>query len=229
MALKMYDLCGKDKSRRFSPFCWRIKMALAHKGLETEFIPWRFTEKETISQTNQGLVPVLVDGDRWLHDSWNIALYLDQQYPQKPLMGGEQAKALTQFARYWVDSQLSGIILKLVVNDIPGKLDAEDAEYFITSREQRLGQSLEAFAGDSEKNLKQLHATLLPARLTLKKQLFLCGDHPAYADYTLFSVFQWARSVSTTPLLDDPQDSLYLWRERMLDLYDGLARRAPAA
>ena len=29
-------------------------------------------------------VPVLVDGDRTLHDSWNIAEYLDEAYPDLP-------------------------------------------------------------------------------------------------------------------------------------------------
>ncbi len=33
MAITMYDLAGADPNRRFSPFCWRTKMALAHKGL----------------------------------------------------------------------------------------------------------------------------------------------------------------------------------------------------
>jgi hypothetical protein len=32
MAIKLYDLAGAKSERRFSPFCWRTKMALAHKG-----------------------------------------------------------------------------------------------------------------------------------------------------------------------------------------------------
>ena len=55
MQLKMYDLCGADKDRRFSPFCWRIKMALAHKGLDTEFIPWKFTDKEALAPTREAM------------------------------------------------------------------------------------------------------------------------------------------------------------------------------
>ena len=33
MAITLYDLAGADEHRRFSPYCWRTKMALAHKGL----------------------------------------------------------------------------------------------------------------------------------------------------------------------------------------------------
>ena len=46
MTLKLFELCGADPERVFSPFCWRIRMALAHKGLEAETVPWRFTEKD---------------------------------------------------------------------------------------------------------------------------------------------------------------------------------------
>lgn len=31
-------------------------------------------------------VPVLIDGDQTLHDSWRIAEYLDSQYPDLPLL-----------------------------------------------------------------------------------------------------------------------------------------------
>ena len=44
-AIRMYDLAGADPARRFSPYCWRIRMALAHKNLSVETIPWRYCDK----------------------------------------------------------------------------------------------------------------------------------------------------------------------------------------
>ncbi|HZT50556.1 MAG TPA: glutathione S-transferase N-terminal domain-containing protein, partial [Stellaceae bacterium] len=79
--LQLYDLAAAEPDRRFSPYCWRARMALAHKGLEVETIPWRFTEKERLAPTGQGRVPVLVDGERWVWDSWAIAEYLEDRYP----------------------------------------------------------------------------------------------------------------------------------------------------
>ena len=32
MGLQLYDLAGAEPERRFSPYCWRIKLALMHKG-----------------------------------------------------------------------------------------------------------------------------------------------------------------------------------------------------
>ena len=46
MTLKLFELVGTDEARPFSPFCWRTRMALAHKGLSAQTIPWCFTEKE---------------------------------------------------------------------------------------------------------------------------------------------------------------------------------------
>ena len=59
----MHDLAAADPSLRFSPFCWRAKLALAHKGLAVETVPWRFTDKAAIAFSGQKRVPVIRDGD----------------------------------------------------------------------------------------------------------------------------------------------------------------------
>src|SRR5688500_15636125 len=102
MTLQLYDLAAAEDDRRFSPPGWRAEMARRHKGLEFEAIPWRFTDKDLIAFSGQGLVPVLVDGDRTINDSWNIALYLEEAYPQRPgLFEGAQSRALTEFFAQW--------------------------------------------------------------------------------------------------------------------------------
>ena len=59
MTIVMHDLAGADPALRFSPFCWRIRMALAQKGLAVETIPWRLTEKDVLAFSGQGRVPVI--------------------------------------------------------------------------------------------------------------------------------------------------------------------------
>src|SRR6266436_5385349 len=73
MPLKLFELVGTDEARPFSPFCWRTRMALAHKGLSAQSIPWRFTEKDAIAPHNSEKVPVLIDGETAIVDSWAIA------------------------------------------------------------------------------------------------------------------------------------------------------------
>src|SRR6266851_4796296 len=62
MPLKLFELVGTDEQRPFSPFCWRTRMALAHKGLSAESIPWCFTEKDAIAPHKSEKVPVLIGG-----------------------------------------------------------------------------------------------------------------------------------------------------------------------
>src|SRR3954468_23890121 len=86
--IKLYDLAGAEEDRRFSPYCWRTKMALKHKGLEFETVTWRFTEKEDIPPHGATTVPVLLDQGQAIYDSWTIAEYLEQAYPSRPAIFG---------------------------------------------------------------------------------------------------------------------------------------------
>jgi glutathione S-transferase len=227
MPLTMYDLAGAEAERRFSPFCWRAKMALAHKGLAVETVPWRFTEKDQLPQPNQGRVPVIVDGNRVVHDSTAIADYLEEHYPDRPsLFGDDIGRALTRFVQNWTETVLQVGLVRLVVLDIHRHSHPKDQPYFRSSREERFGTTLEEVVKDREARLPALRASLDPLRRTVERQDFISGTAPAYPDYIVFGAFQWARAISDFEVLaaDDP---VRAWRGRMLDLFDGLARRAP--
>lgn len=227
MSRVLYDLAGADPALRFSPFCWRTRMALAHKDLTVETIPWRFTETDRIAFSGQGLVPVLVDGDRTLHDFWAIAEYLEDAYPHRPsLFGGPEAQAVTRFVNGWTDSILHPWIARMVVRDVLDCLAAEDAGYFRASREARFATTLEAFVAPREASLTAFRKDLQPVRLALRGQAFLAGEAPAYADYIVFGAFMWARAVSPFRLLE-ADDPVHAWRGRMLAMFDGLAANAP--
>lgn len=227
MTIVLYDLAGAEDDRRFSPFCWRIRMALAHKGLDVETRPIRFTEKELIAETGQGRVPVIVDRGRWLHESWDIACYLEDTYPDTPsLFGGEAGRAGALFINDWVNRTVHGALFPLIVHDVYLHLADKDKDYFRTSREKRLGTTLENFCADRYAKVDRFRQALAPARAVVAVESFLAGAAPAYTDYLLFGAFQWARCISDFPLLEH-DDPLHAWRDRMLDLFGGLARQAP--
>src|ERR1700751_2967784 len=109
MTITMYDLAGAEPNRRFSPFCWGARMALAHKGLAVETVPWGFTEKEKLPQPNAGRVPVIVDGGTVVHDSTAIADYLEEHYPARQSMfGGETGRAVARFGQHSTHTVLQG-------------------------------------------------------------------------------------------------------------------------
>ena len=229
MTLKLYDLAGADPQIRFSPYCWRTKMALAHKGLTVETIPWRFTEKAAIAFSGQERVPVLLDGDKTVTDSWTIALYLDETYPDRPaLFDSAEARAAGFFIKRWSETQLHPALVRLIIADIVQILEPADQDYFRQSREAALGMGLEDYCRDREANLKALDACLVPLRSSLKVTGFLGGEAPNFADYTVFGAFQWARCSARGGLLAD-DDPVALWFETLSGLHGGLAADAPRA
>lgn len=227
MARELFELAGTDPRRRFSPFCWRSRMALAHKGLDAECIPWRFTETAAIGFSGQDKVPVLVDGDRVVSDSWRIAEYLEEAYPDQPSLFGGAPQAV-RFIACWADATLNAQLVRLIVSDIPQWLGETERAYFRASREARFGMPLEAVTEGREDRLPAFRTVLQPLRMMLRGQPFLAGEAPNYGDYAVFGGFQWARVVSPLRLLE-PDDPVHAWCERMLDLFGGLARQAPAA
>jgi glutathione S-transferase len=227
MTLKLFELVGTDVGRPFSPFCWRTRMALAHKGLSAETIPWCFTEKDAIAPSKSEKVPVLLDGENSIVDSWVIANYLEDRYPDRPsLFGGPGGRAMGRMINWWGDIAVVGGMFPLIVADIPGHLKPVDAAYFRKSREARFGKPLEEVVASRDKAVEGFRRALDPMRLTLKTQPFLGGEAPNYADYIVFGAFQWARVVSPFKLLAE-EDPVYAWRERLLDAFDGMARKSP--
>ncbi len=226
MARQLLELCGTDPARRFSPFCWRSRMALAHKGLDAEVVPWRFTENATLAALGGKTVPILVDGDATLTDSWDIAVYLDQHYPAAPTLFQGPSETY-RFIAAWTDTVLSAGVARLIVSDILPLLSETACAYFKESREKRFGMPLDQVTAEREARLPEFRASLAPLRRALGMQAFLGGAAPDYADYIVFGSFMWARVVSPLRLLE-ADDAVEAWRGRMLELFGGLARAVPA-
>lgn len=224
----MYDLAGADPELRFSPYCWRTRFALAHKGLPVETIPWRFTETDALGFSGQGRVPVIKDGDQVVFDSWSIAEYLEDSYSGPALFGGAPGRAHARFVNAWADSVLVGGIARFIVRDLLDVIDPRDRAYFRSSREQRFGQTLEAVQAGREERLTAFRESLLPVRLVLRKQQWLGGAAPSYADFIVAGTLMWPRCGSRFALLaaDDP---IEVWFLRVIELYGGLGLTAKRA
>lgn len=224
-AIRLYDLAGAQDELRISPFCWRIRMALAHKHLEYETLPWRLVEKDRIVHSNAITVPVIVDGARVVGDSWRIAEYLDATYPDRPLFESEQAKSYCRWIHHWTERVLHPLIVPLILEDVLRGLHPKDVDYFVRTREEAYGKPIGEICDRSADALARLTAATSFVRRTLRDSQFLAGEAPAYGDYVLFGALQWARCCSPYELIQDG-DPMALWFDRMLDLYDGLGRKA---
>ena len=92
--IKLYDF-------KSSPNCQRVKVVLAEKNLPYEIVPidLRAQEQKTpdyLKMNPYGKVPVLTDDATVLYESCVINEYLEEKYPNPPLMPkepGQKAKA----------------------------------------------------------------------------------------------------------------------------------------
>ena len=88
--IKLYDF-------KSSPNCQRVKVVLAEKNLPYEIVPIDLTKKEQktpeyLKMNPYGKVPVLTDDSTVLYESLVINEYLDEKYPNPPLMPKDLAK-----------------------------------------------------------------------------------------------------------------------------------------
>lgn len=228
MSITLYDLAGADPELRFSPYCWRTRFALAHKGLPVETVPWRFTDTAAIGFSGQGKVPVIQDDGKVVSDSWAIAQYLEEQAPTPTLFGGTTGRAHAAFINAWADAVLVLGIARFILRDLFDVIDPKDRDYFRTSREARFGKSLEALQEGREDRLAAFRDSLLPVRLVLKRQEWLGGAAPSYADHIIAGTLMWPWCASRFELLQS-NDPVAVWHSRVLDLYGGLGRSAKRA
>ncbi len=99
--IKLYDFLP-------CPFGQKIRIILAEKGLSYELVQIDFAQGEQrkpdfLRLNPFGRVPVLVDEDTTVYDSTIIAEYLEDEYPEPPLLPAVGASALRARARTWED------------------------------------------------------------------------------------------------------------------------------
>ena len=225
--LKLYEVAGEDVAFRPSPYCWRTRMALAHKGLAFEPVPWRAVEKDRIAKSGGGTVPVLVDGNRWIRESWDIALHLEAAYADAPaLFDGEGDRTKARFIDAWTTNLVHPLIAQAVLLDQFPLLAAKDRAYYRARTKRKFGITIEDLCRDPDGAIARLRDTLAPLQQTLTHDAYLGGSRPRYGDYIVFGAFQWARVVSRRRLVDD-DSPLHRWFQDLLATFDGFAAAQP--
>lgn len=228
MTILLYDLVGADEKRPYSPHCWKTAMCLAHKGLDYTTVPTRFLEVPAVEGGISTTVPVIRDGDKVIADSFAIAVYLEETYPDRPsLFRGKGGEAMARFIERWSQTQLHPFLGSAALLEIHRRQDNQNAIYFRESREKRYGKTIEEVSADRDGHLEAFRKRLEPLRSMLEYQPFIGGQTPLYPDYIVFGALQWVRVMSAYAFIESG-DVVAKWFERCLDLHDGLGRRVAA-
>jgi glutathione S-transferase len=221
--ITLYDL-QLSTGATISPFVWATKYALAHKGFEIETVPGGFTGIMERTGGKSERLPAIVDDGEWVLDSWGIVEYLDEKYPDRPmLIPHESVGQLTRLMDAWLWPTAMGPWMRCYCKDYRDLSLPQDHEYVTTTRENMLGMTLEEMQSGREERLPKISAAIEPLRTTLREKPWLGGSTPNYADYRALAAFLFTASVATTPALaaDDP---IRDWVDRGFDLYGGLGR-----
>lgn len=208
-----------------SPYVWRTKYALLHKGFEVDIVPGGFTGILERTGGRSDRLPVIVDDGTYVLDSLEIAEYLDTAYPDRPpLFPCPRYKPALRFVDGWVWRTVIECWFDNYIADYHDLCLDEDKEYVRRTREPFVGnRKLEDVQSGREERLPLLPSKLEPLRELLSETPWLGGDQPDYTDYSALAIFAWLASIATTPPLtsDDP---LRDWIDRGFDLFGGIAR-----
>ena len=223
--ITLYDL-QLASGCTISPFVWRTKYALAHKGFDLDIVPGGFTGILERTGGRSERVPVISDNGEWLFESWVLAEHLEEKYPERPMLcEGPSMKVLTKFIDGWLWRTAIGPWFRCYILDYHDLSLPQDQDYVRWSREQWFlgGQKLEEVQAGREDRLPLVPPQLEPLRQLLRDTRWLGGDTPNYADFSALATFLWTASVAKTPPLTE-DDPLRDWLDRGFDLYGGLGR-----
>ena len=160
-------------------------------------------------------------------NSWAIANYLEDTYPDRPsLFGGEGGRAMARMSTVRRHRVVGGIF-PLIVADIPATC----------GRPTGLFPRDAARRASAARRWNRSRPTATAAWSRSASRSMRCGrpskSSPSSAarrrtmpTTSCSAAFQWARATSPFKLLkaDDP---VYAWREKLLDAFDGMARKSP--
>ena len=118
---------------------YRVRIALALKGLDCELLPVHLLRNEQLAESFAALaparlVPLLVDEDRLLTQSMAIVEYLDETYPTPSLLPGDAAarariRALAQDVACEIHPLNNLRVLRYLVHELKVSEDEKNRWY----------------------------------------------------------------------------------------------------
>jgi len=179
MALEVYWASG-------SPFAWRVLLALEAKRLPYQsrllaFSKGEHKSPEYLTLNPRGRVPTLKDGDFVLFESLAIMVYLDREYPERPIFGNT--------------SRETGTIWRLV---------SENISYVCDPIQKVVAPLFVGGASEKESEIRAaattVHGELERLDGVVAKSLWLAGAAISAADIV---VFPWIPSLLRAAAKED--------------------------
>jgi len=191
--IKLYDFLS-------SPNCQRVKVVLAEKKLPYETVPIDLKKGEQkkpeyLKLNPYGKVPVIIDGATVLYESLIINEYLEEKYPEPPLMPKDHGKKAK---------------VRILIDYGMNHLDAP----YQTIRKEMMKDEKERDQTVIDKARQELKNLLGRFERELGDQPYLAGDF-SLADAALIPRFTRLEGMGVLP--DPSLPSVGAWVKRMKD------------
>jgi glutathione S-transferase len=228
-----------------SHYAEKVRLVLDYKGLDyrkIEVVPG-IGQLELFQKTGQRQVPVLKDGDTMIADSTAIVHYLDNRYPEKPVIPTEtKERGLCLIMERWADevfgidarkgllscmSQNPNFRTALLPDMTPAPLRS-----FISGLPVNLLSNLAAPVGlGADKVREVLRDDLRYLSAILATQAYLVGDQPTVADFTVAAMSMYVKfptgyvnlpaalqGEGVPGIADSPEfEAFFAWRDRLYE------------
>jgi glutathione S-transferase len=191
-----------------SPPSWMCALLLADKALAHELVPLSFSLGEhrsppMLARNPRGTIPVLVDGDAVVHETFAILCYVEHLAPgHLPAARAARARALTRF--FEADALKAAGMTAL--------------SYLMRTAHAQRDPAVLARHGEA------LRAELARWEAYLDEAPFLCGERPTLAD---IAVFPYVAVLRRLGLALDATPRLAAHHDRMAARPAAAATRPP--
>lgn len=204
-----------------SHYCEKVRLILDYKGLayrKIEVTPG-IGQLDLFRLSGQRQVPVLKDGTQVIADSTAIAFYLDQQYPDRPIIPTDpQQRALCLLMEEWADESIGINGRKVMLGAFSQNPDLRRAALPSTAPDflksvveavprealDLLGTGI-GFGGDAVKAArKAMQQNLEALSLLLTDKPYLITDHPTLADFAVAGLSMYVK-FPAGPYVDLPE------------------------
>ena len=251
--IKLYDLApSSNLTRYYSPTAWKTRLGLLHKGVSFETIPIDFLQLRRDIATRSGhpniTIPAIeLDDGRFIYDSFRIAEWLEETYPDAPSLftGDGQSSRMANpdhvntgksYARL-IDLGLGASVSEWAVwydlffPQLDSLITGDELRAYFTS-DDRLGpqgyQKLLARDYQELKRRAKMNVQPLVQLLNERPGEYFQGQYPGQVDYIIFGRYAFCRMLDvplTKEIWNDQGEELNKWIDRISNLYDGHANR----
>ena len=212
-----------------SPFCTKVALILNAKEVPYQIIEVPLSKSYTVRKYSAtSKLPTIEHDGKFIDDSTDIAYYLDEIFPDRPLIPiNEKLWLKCHLYEDWADESLNFYMMKLRwlpknqnrwSNEL-AKLDSGLWRWLITKFASKAALNILDKQGVGRKSeqtaLRDIDRHMRALTIDLNDGRFLVGDELTLADISVYAQLKWISENPEGKTAIDPHQNIIQWMERV--------------